>query len=341
MTRRAWTVREATAADAEQINRLFVETMQMTRSLDHDRWKFWENPFGDPHVIVAVDGDRIVGQYALWPTPLRLGTSDIKGAQSLDTMTHPDYQGQGMFTVLANACFEVAQSRGCEVLYGFPNANSFHGFVKRLNWDHTGDVPLYSRFLRPSRHPRFRGALGIAMDGVASVVPLRLPTGLEVRAERPSNDQIATLLETNRAKRDVCRVARAPDWYDWRFAVRSGRRYEWHCVYRGSALVGWSIWGRDILTDFPRGLLADVVGVDAEAESAAIVASTSAARRAGMSLIAAVGSEPQTAAALRRNGYLRHNRIALIVRGLTTRTLPANYHDHSAWQIFGADLDTF
>lgn len=341
MAKRAWTTREATAADVEQINTLFVETMAMKRSLDHDRWKFWENPFGEPSVMLAVDGDRVVGQYALWPTPLRFGADEIKGAQSLDTMTHPDYQGQGMFTVLANACFELAQSRGCEVLYGFPNANSYHGFVKRLNWDHTGDVPLYSRLLRPSRHPRFSGALGVVMDAVASALPMRSASDIEIRVGRPTDEQIAALLEARRAERDICRVSRTPEWYAWRFDDRSGRGYEWNSVYRGGTLAGWSVWGRDILTSFPRGMLADVVGVDSDATVAAVAASTAAAKRAGMSLMSAAASDPAVGRALNRCGYLRNNRIALIVRGLTTRTLPANCHDHSAWRIFGADLDTF
>jgi GNAT superfamily N-acetyltransferase len=341
MTRRNWAVREATAADAEQINRLFVETMQMTRAIDHDRWKFWENPFGDPYVMLASDGGRIVGQYALWPTPLRLGAIEIKGAQSLDTMTHPDYQGQGMFTVLANACFEVARSHGCEVLYGFPNGNSYHGFVKRLNWDHTGNVPLFSRILRPSRHPRIAPALGPVADFAASLIPTRSVGGVDVRPGRPSDDDIIRLLDAGRADRDVCRVSRTPTWYDWRFAERSGRRYEWFSVYRGGLLEGWSVWGRDILTDFPRGLLADVVATDHDVAVAAVGASISAARLAGVSVLVCATNERTTIRALRRCFFMRYNQIALIVRGLTTRTLPANIHDHGAWRVLPADLDTF
>ena len=43
----------------------------------------------------------------------------------MDTMTHPDYQGQGVFTKLAKACYDITAIDGYRVLYGFPNPYSY------------------------------------------------------------------------------------------------------------------------------------------------------------------------------------------------------------------------
>ncbi len=96
-----------------------------------------------------MDGDRAAGFYTAWPVRLRLGKETVLGAQSMDTMTHPDYRGRGLFIKLAQACYDLAASKGYEVFYGFPNQNSYSGFIRRLNWDHTGDITHWLRPIRP------------------------------------------------------------------------------------------------------------------------------------------------------------------------------------------------
>ena len=67
-------------------------------------WKHLDNPFGRSPAWVAVDGDnadRIVG----FRTFLRWEFEDSTGivqraVRAVDTATHPDYQGQGIFRLL-------------------------------------------------------------------------------------------------------------------------------------------------------------------------------------------------------------------------------------------------
>jgi predicted N-acetyltransferase YhbS len=154
MKRGAWIVREAVPEDDPQIADLFDGVFGFRPSASHIDWKFRQNPDAIPLTVVAECENTIVGQYALWSTRLRLGREVVIGAQSLDTMTHPDFRGQGMFVALATECMELAFQRGVEALYGFPNDNSYPGFVRRLDWDHTGDVAGWVRPLVPSRHKR-------------------------------------------------------------------------------------------------------------------------------------------------------------------------------------------
>lgn len=64
-------------------------------------------------------------------------------AQSGDTMTHPAHGGKGLFTTLAKMTYELAKQEGIQFIFGFPNENSYPGFVKRLNWTHKENMINY------------------------------------------------------------------------------------------------------------------------------------------------------------------------------------------------------
>lgn len=61
-------------------------------------------------------------------------------AQSGDTMTHSDHAGKGLFTQLALETYQYCRENGIHCVFGFPNENSFPGFIKRLGWIHFDDV---------------------------------------------------------------------------------------------------------------------------------------------------------------------------------------------------------
>lgn len=110
------------------------------RQLDKDKWLSWwrwmyeENPSGEGIIRLAEDSGKLVGQYAIVPVQVKFGDNILIGAQSLDTMTHPDYRRQGIFENLANAVYKEASDRGISIIYGFPNQFSYPGFVKNLGW---------------------------------------------------------------------------------------------------------------------------------------------------------------------------------------------------------------
>ena len=72
--------------------------------------------------------------YAIFANVMLIDGQRKLVAQSADTMTHPNYQGKGLFVALAKKTFELAISEGCELIFGFPNGNSLPGFIKKLNW---------------------------------------------------------------------------------------------------------------------------------------------------------------------------------------------------------------
>ena len=81
--------------------------------------------------------------YGVFPCLVEFQGKKILAAQSGDTMTHPLHQGKGLFTKLAKMTYELAKKEGVEFIFGFPNKNSYPGFVKKLNWVHKENIRTY------------------------------------------------------------------------------------------------------------------------------------------------------------------------------------------------------
>jgi len=106
------------------------------------RWLYEESPFGE--VVESNSEDQLgrTGHYALVPIALRRDGSPVSGALSLNTAVHERARGAGTFVRLAEQTYASAAQRGIEVVLGVANANSTHGFVKRLGFELVSALPV-------------------------------------------------------------------------------------------------------------------------------------------------------------------------------------------------------
>jgi GNAT superfamily N-acetyltransferase len=237
------------AADLPKLRDLFEASFGQRREEAYDAWRFLGTPDGPAPTIVAEDGERFAGSYTVSPTWLDIGGERIRGAQSMDTMTHPDYRGQGLFSRLALACFDRLREDGYEVLYGFPNESSYPGFIRRLQWDHVADVPYWSRPITPLEG---RPAPLPALSRFATRLLWRTsPPALEVRREKPADAVLDSLVAAHTESKDVCRIARDARWYAWRYAPPARRTYGWLAAYEAGQPAGFAVIGCD--QERPRG----------------------------------------------------------------------------------------
>jgi len=81
--------------------------------------------------------------YGVFPVMGSLNGDTYLIAQSGDTMTHPSHRGKGLFILLAERTYQLARDLKFEFVFGFPNQNSYPGFVKKLNWNHYANVNHY------------------------------------------------------------------------------------------------------------------------------------------------------------------------------------------------------
>lgn len=140
-------IRRATPDDLPQILRLLEETMGWDPAEPNEaffRWKHLENPFGPSPAWVAVDGDRLAGFRTFLQWRFRRGDEVIRAVRAVDTATHPDYQGRGIFTRLTLQALEDLRQDGIGFVFNTPNANSLPGYLK-MGWVEVGRLPVRVR----------------------------------------------------------------------------------------------------------------------------------------------------------------------------------------------------
>jgi hypothetical protein len=125
--------------------------MGATESIRHWQWEFLENPLKDIFIKLAWDKERLVGQYAASPVRIYVDGYDTIAALSHDTMTDSQYGGLGIFRTAAEALYTEQTNAGQSFIYGFPNRNSIHGFIKYLKWQQIMPAPVHIRPVRISK----------------------------------------------------------------------------------------------------------------------------------------------------------------------------------------------
>lgn len=96
-------------------------------------YKHVDNPFGVSQVLLAFENDVLVGVRAFMKWQWRLGTEVWSAYRAVDTATHPDYQGQGIFKKLTLQALDEIQKEGETFVFNTPNNNSRPGYLK-MGW---------------------------------------------------------------------------------------------------------------------------------------------------------------------------------------------------------------
>lgn len=113
-------------------------------------WQYLNNPSGIPYLLTSreITTNELAGQYLVLPIKFNLANTDVNGSLSLNTLTSPKYQGKGLFTKMARATYKECADSNALFTIGFPNPNSYPGFVRNLEFKHLGDIPLLVKPLR-------------------------------------------------------------------------------------------------------------------------------------------------------------------------------------------------
>lgn len=101
---------------------------------DYLHWLYSDNPDGKVVGFDAHDGERLAAHYVCIPARALVGGEEVRVLLSLNTATHPDYQGKGLFTQLAEQTYAAGAAQGFDCVYGVANANSTPGFIRKLKF---------------------------------------------------------------------------------------------------------------------------------------------------------------------------------------------------------------
>jgi GNAT superfamily N-acetyltransferase len=110
-------------------------------TVEYLQWLYANNPHGRAIGYDAFSEGRLVAHYVTVPVMFAVPDgSDLKGCWSLNTATHPEFQGKGLFVQLAEKTYEDAAIEGCSFIVGVANQYSSHGFIRRLGFSNLGHL---------------------------------------------------------------------------------------------------------------------------------------------------------------------------------------------------------
>ncbi len=162
-------------------------------------WKHHENAFGPSPAWVAVDGDRIVGFRTFLRWEFVQDGRVTRAVRAVDTATHPDHQGRGVFSRLTRHALDALAEDGVAFVFNTPNARSRPGYLK-MGWEVVGRLPVTARPRSPAslvRLARARTAAGKWSEPTTAGIPAAEafadpgPVG-ELLARLPRVDGLAT-----------------------------------------------------------------------------------------------------------------------------------------------------
>ncbi|MFM7687332.1 MAG: GNAT family N-acetyltransferase, partial [Actinomycetota bacterium] len=107
-------------------------------------WKHDLNAFGPSYAWVATEGSRVVGLRMLMRWQFVRNGRILSAVRAVDTATHPDHQGRGLFTAMTLAALEQCEADGVDFVFNTPNDKSRPGYLK-MGWQVVGRLPAAVR----------------------------------------------------------------------------------------------------------------------------------------------------------------------------------------------------
>ncbi len=152
-------IRRATPADRDDILALLASSLGRESDPRYDAlyaWKHEENAFGPSPAWVATEGDRLAGFRVLMRWEFVEDGTVVRAVRAVDTATHPDFQGQGIFTKLTLHALEELRDE-VSFVFNTPNDQSRPGYLK-MGWQEIGRLPTAVRPTHLAGIPRIATA---------------------------------------------------------------------------------------------------------------------------------------------------------------------------------------
>jgi GNAT superfamily N-acetyltransferase len=233
-TRPAVVIRPFAASDEPGVLELLDVTLgggpAGRRPPDLFRWKHLAGPFGPSLLLVAEADGRLVGLRAFMRWRFVAGGRVLHAVRAVDTATHPDYQGMGVFSRLTRAALEELDGQ-VDLVFNTPNARSGPGYLK-LGWHEVGRVPVAIRVRRPLR---------LLAGGRARALPEPPIAAMPAAEALAPADAVAGLLQREPAVPGIA-TARDLDYLVWRYGAAPLLGYRAVVEEHGGALAGLAVF---------------------------------------------------------------------------------------------------
>jgi hypothetical protein len=196
-----------------------------------------DNPFGPSYLLLAESEGRLVGLRAFMRWRFLAGDRPVRAARAVDTATHPDFQGRGVFTRLTLAALDAVRGE-VDLVFNTPNGKSGPGYLK-MGWREVGRVPVSVRV----RHPlRLLGSLRrdpAPAPGPAEPPAVQAPPAAAVLHRGPA---LARLLEREPGAPGRLATPRDLGYLRWRYGAAPLLGYRAVTEERGGEVTGLALF---------------------------------------------------------------------------------------------------
>lgn len=139
--------------DLEEILKLFsISFGGRSLSDKYYLWRVLEHPLNKNFIdVIKNEQGKLISHYAVCPAYSFYKGEYFNAALSLITMTHPEYNGMGLFPKLAaNLYNRIHLQDQVQMVYGFPNTNSHYSFTNKLEWNDVYLLPTLRKNITPN-----------------------------------------------------------------------------------------------------------------------------------------------------------------------------------------------
>jgi GNAT superfamily N-acetyltransferase len=178
-------------------------------------WKHDHNVFGpSPQWVAEVDG-RLAGFRTFLRWRFRAPSGELLTAvRAVDTATHPDFQGRGVFRALTVHAVEELREEGVGFVFNTPNDKSRPGYLK-MGWREVGAVPVAVRPAGPAALARMARA---RVPAAKWSLPCRVGEPAEAVFAGGDRDGLEELLGEQPPVGGLT-TDRSPAYYAWRYRL--------------------------------------------------------------------------------------------------------------------------
>jgi hypothetical protein len=144
-------IRAATDSDIPAIITLLKISLGenlMPKSEAYWKWKHVENPFGRSPVLLCWEGSKLIGVRAFMRWQWTDSERVYKEVRAVDTATHPEYKGKGIFKKLTLSLVDFCSKSGDHFVFNTPNTQSRPGYLK-MGWTEAGRLSVKINVNKP------------------------------------------------------------------------------------------------------------------------------------------------------------------------------------------------
>ena len=140
-----YTIERLSNDNLADVEKLHTAVYGITPPENYFRRKYNTSYTGVSNIgFIAYNKERTaIAYYGVIPCFVEYQNKIMLAAQSADTMTHPGFRYKGMFVELSNICFSLCRENGINLVFGFPNQNSYRGAINNLRWKMTETMDCF------------------------------------------------------------------------------------------------------------------------------------------------------------------------------------------------------